>query len=216
MKTAAVEERERFAPVGGGADEVALGPNTERLLTAAPQVIDNVLGSMLGLELHPPSNETPAPTKHAITASSRLRGAWEGVISIHCENGLAAEIASKFFGAETEELVAENIADALTEVASIVVGNLKGVLANQCSHTIPALRDGTDPASTSESGLGVRRITFPTVEGALTLTLIPTSGSAHPQISRDSFTRKAPSSPQQKPSSDEKWGLPPMRSHRHP
>ncbi len=212
MKTAAVEEKERFAPTTG----VAPNPNTERLLTAAPQVIDNVLGSMLGLELHPPSTRIPTPANQGIMASSRLRGAWEGVVSIHCENGLATEIASQFFGTETEELVAENIADALTEVASIVVGNRKGVLANQCSHTIPAVRDGSNPVSKSASALGVRTITFPTVEGALTLTLIPTSGSAHPQISRDSFTRKAPSSPRQKLSRHEKWGQPPMRSHRHP
>ena len=176
MKTAVVEEKERFAPTSGGAADIALDPNTAELLSAAPQVIDDVLGSMLGLRLHPPSTRIPTPANQGITASSRLRGAWEGVISIHCEKGLAVEIASKFFGTETRGLVAENIADALTEVASIVVGNLKGVLSSQCSHTIPARKDGTDPASTSASGLGVRRITFPTDDGSLTLSLILTRG----------------------------------------
>ena len=176
MKTAAVEKKERFTQTTRGADEVAIGPNTARLLSAAPQVINNVLGSMLGLKLHPPSTEIPTPASHGITACSHLRGAWEGVISVHCEKNLAAEIASKFFGTEAAGLVAENIADALTEVASMVVGNLKGVLPGLCSHTIPALRDGTDPASTSASSLGVRRITFPTDDGGLTLSLIPTRG----------------------------------------
>ena len=175
MKTTAVEEKGRFTQTSRGADEVAIYANTSRLLSAAPQVIDNVLGSMLGLELHPLSTEIPTPTSRGITASSHLRGAWEGVISIHYEKNLAREIAAKFFGTETGGLVAENIADALTEVTSIVVGNLKGVLASQCSHTIPALRDGTDPASTSASGLGVRRVTFPTDNGALTLSLISAS-----------------------------------------
>ena len=177
MKTAAVEEKERFTQTTREEHEVALDLHTARLLSAAPQVIDNVLGSMLGIKPHPPSNEIPIPTSYGITASSHLRGAWEGVISIHCEKNLAVEIASKFFGSETAGLVAENIADALTEVASMVVGNLKGVLPGQCSHTIPARRDGTDPASTNAGGLGVRKIIFSTDHGALTLSLI-TAGRA--------------------------------------
>ena len=176
MKTAAVEKKERSPHTTGEEDEVALDLNTARLLSAAPQVIGNVLGSMLGIKPHPPSSEIPIPTSYGITAFSHLRGAWEGVIRIHCRKNLAVEIAAKFFGTETAGLVAENIADALTEVASIVVGNLKGVLPGQCSHTIPALRDGTDPASANAGGLGVRKITVSTDHGALTLSFIPTSG----------------------------------------
>ena len=76
MKTTAVEEKGRFTQTSRGADEAAIYANTSRLLSAAPQVIDNVLGSMLGLELHPLSTEIPTPTSRGITASSHLRGAW--------------------------------------------------------------------------------------------------------------------------------------------
>jgi len=58
------------------------------------------------------------------------------------------------FGVRTGGLVAENIADALTEVTSMVVGNLKGALPGLCSHTIPVLRDPTDPAFASAGGPG--------------------------------------------------------------
>ena len=176
MKTAAVEKKERSTHAIREEDHAAVDLNTARLLSAAPQVIDNVLGSMLGLKPLPLSDEIPIPTSPGITAFSHLRGAWEGIIGIHCEKNLAVEIASKFFGTETAGRVAENIADALTEVASIVVGNLKGVLPGQCSHTIPVLRDGTGPASTDAGGLGARKITFSTDYGALALRLIPTSG----------------------------------------
>ncbi len=139
MKTAAAEKKEPFTRSAQTAEEAGVSPNTMRLLSAAPQVMENVPGGMLGLELHPPSTRISIPAGRGITASSQLRGAWEGVISIHCEKDLAAEIACKFFGARTGGLVAENIADVLTEVTSMVVGNLKGALPGLCSHTIPAL-----------------------------------------------------------------------------
>ena len=174
MKSAAAEKKEQVTRSAQAAEEAGVSPNTLRLLSAAPQVMENVLGGMLGLELHPPSTRISIPAGRGITASSQLRGAWEGVISIHCEKDLAAEIACKFFGARTGGLVAENIADALTEVTSMVVGNLKGALPGLCSHTIPALRDPSDLAFASAGGPGTRKITFPTGDGALTLSLIST------------------------------------------
>jgi len=71
-------------------------------------------------------------------------GAWNGVVSVECDEVLAREIARRMFGSEPGAIVEGDLMDAMREVANLIGGNVKGALAGGCALSLPRATRGSE------------------------------------------------------------------------
>ena len=71
-------------------------------------------------------------------------GAWNGVVSVECDEELARAFASAMFACSPRELVEGDLVDALREVANLIGGNVKGVLTAGCRLSLPRATRGSE------------------------------------------------------------------------
>jgi len=86
----------------------------------------------------------PAREEYDFCACVDIVGAWNGVISVECDETLARELARHMFGRAAEEVVEGDLLDALREVANLIGGNVKGTLAGGCQLSLPRATRGSE------------------------------------------------------------------------
>jgi chemotaxis protein CheX len=101
-------------------------------------IIQNTWASTLGFQVDcPPSAELTAIG--ALSVSVKITGAWDGEVRLHCPPPLARLIAAAIFQVEAENVGSEEILDALSELIHIVGGNLKALLPQPVTLSLPSL-----------------------------------------------------------------------------
>lgn len=109
----------------------------EQVAEIAGQVWESFLG--LGLEPSPPE---PA-VGTVMTGLVGITGAWQGSIVVRCSSAHAAAAAEAMFAAEPGSLEQSEVADALGELTNMVGGNIKSLLPEPSSLSIPSVTGGT-------------------------------------------------------------------------
>jgi chemotaxis protein CheX len=107
------------------------------------RIADNVWTMILALELQ--RGPLPDPSRAAertVSASVQISGAWEGVVHLQCAATLAAQAAATMFGIGPAEVRADQIQDALGELANMVGGNIKALLPEPSRLSLPTVVDG--------------------------------------------------------------------------
>ena len=137
---------------------------------AARAVVHYVLESTMGIETTDSSPEILDSPPGALTAYSHVTGGWEGTIFLQCDHALLRELAVRLFHLDAEVLASEDLADALSEIANIIVGNLKSTLPANCNHSLPEVTRG--PTSLDDT-LELKRCWFTTHHGNLLLAIAP-------------------------------------------
>ncbi len=69
---------------------------------------------------------------NSITAMIGLAGKYKGVIAVHFPNAIALDITSSFLGMDVDA-INEDVRDAVGEIANMVGGNIKTLLAENSS-----------------------------------------------------------------------------------
>ena len=120
------------------------------------QVAVDVCHVMLGMNVKPFEKENPPRAR--CFAYIDISGSEDAIVEISVCETAANEIAGAMFGSEGN-LAAEEIADAVSELANMVGGNLKCLLGVDCRLSIPKfqhLRDLTfdSPTEQNESQVG--------------------------------------------------------------
>ena len=111
------------------------------------QLICEVWAPSVDLELYPVDHETGVRAHAAVLEAS---GAWEGRIVVRATESFARAVAANMFGMPRHEVEREDADDAIGELANVVGGNLKSLLADgEVDLAVPQL--GTD----SDEGTGV-------------------------------------------------------------
>ena len=124
------------------------------------QVIENIFSTILDLEVsHDNAAIDYAKGKRYITASVQISGEWEGVVSMSTPDSLANRFAGIMFEMEPDEAVAEDIEDAMGELANMTGGSFKSMLSGNCELGLPVVTDGVDyvvrfPGSEVDSQVG--------------------------------------------------------------
>lgn len=102
------------------------------------QIILDVWNCTLGMPLHP-----VAPDKGlgqgALAARVRISGLWEVTLILRCRREAAARWAATMFNRGTSETSPEDVRDALGELANMVAGNVKGILAGESRLSLPVV-----------------------------------------------------------------------------
>lgn len=111
-------------------------PSTDDVVSGAHEVWSVVLG----LDLEPrPDAAVPFPRIDGIVL---LSGAWEGAVLLSCSEPLGRIATEAMFG--TDDVLAEDILDAIGELTNMVGGSVKSLLPAPTDLSIPSVahRDG--------------------------------------------------------------------------
>jgi chemotaxis protein CheX len=117
--------------------------DVEQGQTQISQVVSSVFETMLGLKVDP-IIEGYTPLKgEGFTASVQFMGEEKGLASLHCTVDQALRFATAMLGEEPPEINSD-VWDVLGEIANMVGGNLKCLLAPGGSLSVPLVAQGTD------------------------------------------------------------------------
>jgi chemotaxis protein CheX len=111
----------------------------EDVSTLTHEVGSAVLGMALVAVDDPAPDAEPGPT-----ACVTITGGWEGSVVLRVSEQLAAEVAATMFDLPADEIGADETADALGELANIVGGGIKGLIAGTSQLSLPTVMLGTD------------------------------------------------------------------------
>jgi hypothetical protein len=126
-------------------------------------IIQDTWTSTLGFQVdRAPAEEFSA--LGALTVCVKITGAWDGEVRLHCPAPLAQSIAAAIFQVEADRTGSEEIFDALSELIHIVGGNLKALLPQPVTLSLPSLPDPSNWAQTTPQWQMVYRLLL-TCEG---------------------------------------------------
>jgi chemotaxis protein CheX len=134
---------------------------------------EEVFSVMLGMTLIPgdPQMGRTAHDHTGVVAVLGLTGAWGGSGEVSCESEFALRIASKLLMAEYDA-VGEDVLDAVSEVANMIVGNVK----TSMEHTLgpmgmsaPAVFFGGDFETRVAGKTNMVLVPFSCAEGLMTV-----------------------------------------------
>lgn len=110
-------------------------------LTVQPQDVAQMASDLFSAMLNMPFDSTPrADVTHSdnsLEASIRIEGDWQAEIRVIAGEQLAQRIASAMFATEVDTLQNDEIRDAMGEVVNVIGGNVKGVIDQNCSLSLP-------------------------------------------------------------------------------
>jgi chemotaxis protein CheX len=110
-------------------------------------VVDQVWETLLASPAIPwPGAEPSDPG--GLLAQIALTGDWNGVVRLTCDDATAERIAGRMLQVrDGEELLTEDVHDAIGEVVNVVGGNVKGALGGDTSLGLPQVQPGPPTAS---------------------------------------------------------------------
>jgi chemotaxis protein CheX len=140
-------------------------------LSELAQIVEYVFQSMVCLEVRE-SSQSWTPAGDRMTATINLTGDWPGVLALQCSREQACAFAGRFLSIEKPELVDDMVRDVLGELANMIGGNLKCVLAGGLRLSMPSVVDGGDH-SLRVCRAGIReRLVFECVEGVFSVAVL--------------------------------------------
>ncbi len=107
------------------------------------QIVEYVFRTMVCLEVSE-SDQPWFPGSNQLTATIHLAGDWNGVLALGCDRKLACAFTARFLSTEKPEMVDDVVRDVLGELANMIGGNLKCVLAGGLRLSMPSVVDGAD------------------------------------------------------------------------
>jgi len=123
------------------------------------RIIEDTWNSTLGFQVDGPAL-ADLPLVGTFTVCVKITGAWDGEVRLHCPKPLAQLIAVAFFQVEIEKVGSDEILDALSELIHIVGGNVKAMLPQPVTLSLPSLLDPADWAHTTPQWQMVSRLTL--------------------------------------------------------
>jgi hypothetical protein len=118
----------------------------------------------------------------AFTVCVKITGAWDGEVRLHCSAPLARSIAAAIFQVEADQAGSDEILDALSELTHIIGGNLKALLPQPVTLSLPSLPDPANWAQTTPQWQMVCRLTLLSEGHPFVVTLLgdfPAAARAH-------------------------------------
>lgn len=90
------------------------------------------------------ANSVDRTGKRYVTAAVSITGAWEGTIAVSCCDDLARIITGVFFALEPADATADEINDAIGEMANMIGGNVKALMPAPSQLSLPTVTTGID------------------------------------------------------------------------
>ena len=101
--------------------------------------------------------EAPAQMLSGIV---HITGEHSATVAVQVPHALASRLATSMFALDGSEPSAEDLQDALGEIANITGGNIKALLEGDCSLTLPVVIEGSSYRVRVPGGEVVNRVQF--------------------------------------------------------
>ncbi len=99
----------------------------------------------LGFEVRHLDELPPAETKdHTLVSCVQFTGAWRGGAVLFCPAEVAREVASAMFEIPVADVSVSDLTDAIGELANMTGGNLKALLPEPTTLSLPSVTEGTE------------------------------------------------------------------------
>ena len=135
------------------------------------QIVESVFETMLSLEVT--ESLTPwFPEENRLTSAVHLAGDWNGAVLLECDRGQACRFAGRFLSMDPPETVDDVVRDVLGELANMIGGNLKCVLAPGIQLSMPSVVDGSDYSLRICGAATRERLAFECSEGLFWITVV--------------------------------------------
>jgi chemotaxis protein CheX len=135
------------------------------------QIVESVFKTMMCLEVSE-CKRPWFPSQDQLTATIQLAGKWPGVLALECGHKQACAFAARFLSMKKSEIVDEVVRDVLGELANMIGGNLKCVLAGGLRLSMPSVVDGAD-RNLRVCRAGIReRLVFQCLEGTFSVAVL--------------------------------------------
>jgi len=137
------------------------------------QIVESVFATMLRLE----TVECDAPWlpgRRRLTAAVYLSGNWNGAVLLECDHRQACLIAGRFLSEDPPDMVNDLVRDVLGELANMIGGNLKCVLARGIELSMPSVVDGGDYCLRILGAEVLERLALECAEGLFWVTVLGT------------------------------------------
>ena len=118
------------------------------------KIIQDTWSSILGLLVDFPAGPTTASAEN-FKVQVNVSGAWNGEVRLSCPPNLARLVAAAFFQVDAEQSGRDQIVDALSEIVHIIGGNLKSLLPQPVTLSLPSVHNSDD---SSEDAVESERI----------------------------------------------------------
>lgn len=135
------------------------------------QIVEEVFRTMVCLEVSE-SSQSWIPGGDRLTATIHLAGDWKGALALECDRKQACAFAARFLSVDSPETVDDVVRDVLGELANMIGGNLKCVLAGGLRLSMPSVVDGVDH-NLRVCRAGTReRLVFQSLEGIFSVAVL--------------------------------------------
>lgn len=124
------------------------------------ELFETIWSVTLGLGLLDPAGSIPPPPQDTLCASVHLSGAWGGLVAVTLSDALARRAASAMFDQPAAELTAEELHDAIGEIANMTGGGLKALLPAPSQLSLPVVVSGTSVSLSFPRGDVVNDVAF--------------------------------------------------------
>lgn len=110
------------------------------------QIVQEVFSSMLALKVEPIDIAIDLDSADsAVAGSVGVSGATDCLISMEMQEQAARSVAAAMFGLEASEVSDDDIADAVGELTNMVGGNIKSLLPEPSTLSLPVVAHGRIP-----------------------------------------------------------------------
>lgn len=114
-------------------------PSLDDIRTLTQKVCDSVLAMRPQLLAG-----TPVPAVSEVAACVRITGGWHGAVVLSCGRDLAVAITEAMFAMDPGTTSAEELDDAMGEMANMIGGNIKGLLPGPSHLSLPTVAEIAD------------------------------------------------------------------------
>ena len=115
-------------------------PGPDDLRNSVEEMWAGLVGSDLAADATPNAADPPG---RYLSACCQITGGWTGAFTIDMPYDLAVAVTATMFGSEPDGVIAEEVNDAIGELANVAGGMLKGLLAVDCALGLPTMFEGT-------------------------------------------------------------------------
>jgi CheY-specific phosphatase CheX len=106
------------------------------------RIVSDVLDVMFQVNSQPFGEQRPGDDSYTATVS--FVGEWRGALLVRCDISTAEQLAQRLF--KMQSVNADDVADAMGELANMIGGNLKSVLPPGVLLSVPSVALGSDLA----------------------------------------------------------------------
>lgn len=149
-------------------------------LSEISDIVAYVFTTMLDLHTAPTLVEWEQRSR-TVTSAIYFAGAWKGAVMIECTREEAFAVTQRLSGGSMPTQLDENVRDAMGELANMVGGNLKAILPQGVSLSMPMVVEGSDYLIWFSGGNIVNRMAFHCELGIFWLYLIEMQPKAMPE-----------------------------------